>query len=1170
LSTLLTARFDIINTLQVDMDQWIFEGAIVDSTGQFFEPNIEVDDIIYQDQSFMGFGVGRYKVLSIDPETTFGLLKVIAQWDITEDSYLEPLSYVTAIIGQADDNGATAVASFSSLGIDEAFISAVRNIENMRISKRVSIATNIANAISVSKESKLGNPLKDLSYLTSNKAGQRTWKFIDPIDRIEKGAFGGLATLDMNGKIPQQQIPSISIIDVLSAGNETEMLALNAQKGDICLRSDTKTSYILKSEPALVLDNWAQLGGQSSGGTGGTSTVSNETRKIQSYRLFASYSIGEMVLYDNLLWIAKRGLFTVGEFDKNEWILVAGNMSSYSFDADGDGIIDRANWADGSKYAMISDESRMIQSWKPNTQYAVGEQVTYANEFWTVKAHFTSGVSFSDEYLEPLSLKKHSVLLELQGGNSATSEFYHLTAPQHEYLTTKFSDNNNQLVYNGKLVGDMMMSTYDPNGDGVVISAETLSGLISSVAELNNTKGTKSNIQTQLDTLKLGMTIKGSVATYADLNAIAVKVPGDSYVVTADETQLDGLGNPQKTLYIYQGTAWAFLCTFTIIVRDFAINPINILTESIGTLPANRIDSLIARKTDLHTHPNKGLVDSYTFANSQVLDLIGTNHNHANKSLIDTYTITNTEIADAAAKKHSHMNLTLLEKFSIDVDGKLLYNNALIEGTGGGGGGTGITDLNSFTTSDLIDNTDKRYVTDAQLLNIKTIPTLASTQLADEAKINDIITKIPGTASYSNKLATMADLAGKVGVTNFKSLTDVNPTFVPNAFVVVNTSGSGLTYLNKIDMKIQKIIDMDGNIFTNVPSLSFKELDASLLGDGTIELTIPKLKALQTTDLLDMPKVFETGKILISNASTMKYELKGIGDITNSKANFASEINPGDWTFNSSDMRQEKIVEHALNSTNLIVSFYDVNGTVVPMSYRILDTNQIMAYSTVDEYRKVVINCSQGTVGDGSGGSGSGGSVAITASTFIDDTRLRLDKTFSSQHINDVLVAYPKKATVYTRAEADAVFAVQANEHVHANKTVLDKLTVDELGNPVFNSKPLLTSVNAATYQQHWTGQDETAALKTIVDTFVIYQAQNFASILNAEFTVKNLIPSVDATTDNKPENQLRLVITDGAITLMDVNIPPLSVQKYILGISPNIKILIQGNFDANYYVGAF
>lgn len=79
--------------------------------------------------------------------------------------------------------------------------------------------------------------------------------------RIEqqKGQSGGLATLDAGSKLDAGQLPALAITETFVVATEAEMLALVAQQGDVAVRTDVSTSYILTVEPASTLANWQEL-----------------------------------------------------------------------------------------------------------------------------------------------------------------------------------------------------------------------------------------------------------------------------------------------------------------------------------------------------------------------------------------------------------------------------------------------------------------------------------------------------------------------------------------------------------------------------------------------------------------------------------------------------------------------------------------------------------------------------------------------------------------------------------------------------------------------------------------------------------------------------------------------------------------------------------------------
>lgn len=72
-------------------------------------------------------------------------------------------------------------------------------------------------------------------------------------------AAGNVPVLGSDGKLPDSVIPAVALTETFVVGSQTEMLALNAQTGDVAVRTDTNRSYILQNTPASTLDNWKEL-----------------------------------------------------------------------------------------------------------------------------------------------------------------------------------------------------------------------------------------------------------------------------------------------------------------------------------------------------------------------------------------------------------------------------------------------------------------------------------------------------------------------------------------------------------------------------------------------------------------------------------------------------------------------------------------------------------------------------------------------------------------------------------------------------------------------------------------------------------------------------------------------------------------------------------------------
>lgn len=64
------------------------------------------------------------------------------------------------------------------------------------------------------------------------------------------------ASLGPDGKIPVAQLPAVAITNSFPVANQAAMLALDAQVGDVAIRSDENKTYILAGSDPTVLLNW--------------------------------------------------------------------------------------------------------------------------------------------------------------------------------------------------------------------------------------------------------------------------------------------------------------------------------------------------------------------------------------------------------------------------------------------------------------------------------------------------------------------------------------------------------------------------------------------------------------------------------------------------------------------------------------------------------------------------------------------------------------------------------------------------------------------------------------------------------------------------------------------------------------------------------------------------
>lgn len=82
---------------------------------------------------------------------------------------------------------------------------------------------------------------------------------IGAIPASEKATPSGVATLDSGGKIPTSQLPALAITTNWVVASQAAMLALDAQEGDVAIRTDVSRSFILGTGPASTLGSWHEL-----------------------------------------------------------------------------------------------------------------------------------------------------------------------------------------------------------------------------------------------------------------------------------------------------------------------------------------------------------------------------------------------------------------------------------------------------------------------------------------------------------------------------------------------------------------------------------------------------------------------------------------------------------------------------------------------------------------------------------------------------------------------------------------------------------------------------------------------------------------------------------------------------------------------------------------------
>lgn len=133
-----------------------------------------------------------------------------------------------------------------------------------------------------------------------------------------------------------------------------------------------------------------------------------------------------------------------------------------------------------------------------------------------------------------------------------------------------------------------------------LLVVKTLDGLTLSVTEINGLKDKINTISSA------GMNYTGTVATKADLDAITSASSGETKIVLADESQ-----SGKRMTYVFNGSVWESLGEFSVQIRDFTVNPLDLTSEVTGKLPQAHMDLTgLVKNTDLADYMDKATYDT--------------------------------------------------------------------------------------------------------------------------------------------------------------------------------------------------------------------------------------------------------------------------------------------------------------------------------------------------------------------------------------------------------------------------------------------------------------------------------------------------------------------------------------------------------------------------------
>lgn len=169
---------------------------------------------------------------------------------------------------------------------------------------------------------------------------------------------GNVPVLGNDGKLDASVLPAIAITDTFVVNSESAMLALDAQVGDIAVRTDLQKSFILKAAPASTLLNWQELLNpvspvQSVNGKTGTVVLSKSDvglGSVENYGI-ATQAEAEDGTSNNKYMTPLRVKQAI---DKATINLGAGDMLKSVYDADNDGKVDVAKTAESVAWSNVT------------------------------------------------------------------------------------------------------------------------------------------------------------------------------------------------------------------------------------------------------------------------------------------------------------------------------------------------------------------------------------------------------------------------------------------------------------------------------------------------------------------------------------------------------------------------------------------------------------------------------------------------------------------------------------------------------------------------------------------------------------------------------------------------------------------------------------------------
>lgn len=304
-------------------------------------------------------------------------------------------------------------------------------------------------------------------------------------------------------------------------------------------------------------------------------------KRFKEWKPSIEYKVGDIVYIDNKIYktITNHTSGTTFEQDlsDNKWLL----------------IVDGGNGSSISNYIELQEKPKVNGVELVGNKSAQDLGLVSTNEFINhsnnhSNPHETSIENLTNTAISNL-LDKQTLVYDINTGTwkndsiivTETGKIKLNASTTLDYLD-KFIDNNTIQIENNLLV------------------VKTIDGLTLSVTEINGLKDKINTISSA------GMNYTGTVATKADLDAITSALSGETKIVLADESQ-----SGKRMTYVFNGSVWESLGEFSVQIRDFTVNPLDLTSEVTGKLPQAHMDLTgLVKNTDLADYMDKATYDT--------------------------------------------------------------------------------------------------------------------------------------------------------------------------------------------------------------------------------------------------------------------------------------------------------------------------------------------------------------------------------------------------------------------------------------------------------------------------------------------------------------------------------------------------------------------------------